>query len=117
MPSTDPARRDGRRRVFVTRYMRNGQGDEFSARDAMSAARSAMTAMKDMHRATAFAAASPGSIARTEFATMAGAADECIAKIAGIDTIGPQVVRHHNTGLLTEMIADLEARLTEPAAG
>ncbi|MEV4188809.1 hypothetical protein AB0J28_45990 [Streptosporangium canum] len=37
--------------------------------------------------------------------------------IAGIDTIGPQMVRHHNTRLLTEMIADLEAQLTEPAAG
>ncbi|MEU0572571.1 hypothetical protein ABZ297_45200 [Nonomuraea sp. NPDC005983] len=73
--------------------------------------------MKDMHRATIFAAASPGSIARAEFDTMAKAADECITKIAGIDKIGPQVVRHHNTGLLTEMIADLEARLTEPAAG
>ncbi|MFI7696997.1 hypothetical protein ACIBQ6_48570 [Nonomuraea sp. NPDC049655] len=71
-------------RVFVTRYMRNGQGDEFSARDAMSAARSAMTAMKDMHHATAFPAAGPGSIARAEFATMAKAADECITKISGI---------------------------------
>ncbi|GAA1626658.1 hypothetical protein GCM10009733_024240 [Nonomuraea maheshkhaliensis] len=29
----------------------------------------------------------------------------------------PQVVGHHNTSLLTEMITDLEARLTEPAAG
>lgn len=33
----------------------------------------------------------------------------------GIDELGPQIVRHHNTGLLTQMIADLEARLTEPA--
>lgn len=42
MPSTDQARR----RVFVTRYMRHGHGDEFSARDAMSAARAAMTAVE-----------------------------------------------------------------------
>ncbi|GES07584.1 hypothetical protein Amac_011790 [Acrocarpospora macrocephala] len=42
---------------------------------------------------------------------------EYITKIAGIDKIGPQVVRRHNTGLLTEMITDLEARLAEPAAG
>ena len=48
---------------------------------------------------------------------MAKAADARITKIAGIDTIGPQVVRHHDTGLLTEMIADLEARLSETAAG
>ncbi|TMR97942.1 hypothetical protein [Nonomuraea basaltis] len=46
MPSADPARR----RVFVIRYMRRGHGDEFSARDAMSAARAAMTSVKDMHR-------------------------------------------------------------------
>jgi hypothetical protein len=48
---------------------------------------------------------------------MAQAADECIIKVAGIDKIGPQVVRRENTSLLTQMIADLEARLTEPAAG
>ncbi|GAA3517195.1 hypothetical protein FHR32_005006 [Streptosporangium album] len=113
MPSTDPARR----RVWVTRYMRCGLGDEFSARDAMSAARTAMTAMKDMHRATAFTAGSPGSIARQEFETMAKAAAECLTKISGIDTVGPQVVRRENTSLLTGMIADLEARLAEPAAG
>ncbi|TMR94845.1 hypothetical protein [Nonomuraea basaltis] len=59
----------------------------------------------------------PHSIARKEFATMAKATDECITKVAGIDTVGSQVVRHENTGLLTEMIADLEARLTEPTAG
>lgn len=115
MPSTDPARRGDRRRVFVTRYMHCGLGDEFSARDAMSAARTAMTAMKDMHRAAAFA--SPGSIARQEFDTMAKAADACITKISGIDMIGPQVVQHHNTGLLTEMIIELEARLIETTAG
>ncbi|MEV4065308.1 hypothetical protein, partial [Nonomuraea dietziae] len=34
---------------------RPAPGDEFSARDAMSAARNAMMAMKDMHRATTFA--------------------------------------------------------------
>jgi hypothetical protein len=39
-----------RRRVWTTRYMREGHGDEFSARDAMSAARAAMTSVKDMHR-------------------------------------------------------------------
>jgi cytochrome P450 len=49
--------------------------------------------------------------------TMVKAADECITKVAGIDTVGPQVVRHENTSLLTQMIADLEARFTEPAAG
>jgi hypothetical protein len=27
------------------------------------------------------------------------------------------VVRYHNTSLLTEMITDLEVRITEPAAG
>ncbi|MGP3920018.1 hypothetical protein [Nonomuraea sp. 10N515B] len=81
MPSADRARR----RVFVTRYMRSGHGDEFSARDAMSAARAAMTSVKDMHRATTFEAGNPHSIARKEFATMAQAADECITKVAGID--------------------------------
>ncbi|MEV4067869.1 hypothetical protein, partial [Nonomuraea dietziae] len=96
---------------------RPAPGDEFSARDAMSAARNAMTAMKDMHRATTFASDNPGSIARQEFDTMAKAADACITKISCIDKLGPQVVRQHNTGLLTEMIADLEARLAEPAAG
>jgi hypothetical protein len=52
-PSADPARR----RVWTTRYMREGHGDEFSARDAMSAARAAMTSVKDMHRATTYEAA------------------------------------------------------------
>ncbi|MFI6500691.1 hypothetical protein [Nonomuraea typhae] len=47
----------------------------------------------------------------------ARAADECITKISGIDIIGSQVVRQPTTGLLSEMIADLEARLTEPTAG
>ncbi|TDD02962.1 hypothetical protein E1292_22295 [Nonomuraea deserti] len=117
-PSADPARRDAAgRRVFVTRYMLSGHGDEFSARDAMSAARAAMTATKDMHRATTYEAANPHSIARTEFAAMAQAADECITKVAGLDTVGPQVVRQENTSLLTQMIAEMEARLTEPAAG
>ena len=111
MPSADPARR----RVFTTRYMRQGQGDEFSARDAMAAARAAMTSMKDMHRATTYEAANTHSVARTEFATMAQAADECVTKVAGIDKIGPQAVRRENTSLITQMIADLEARLTEPA--
>ncbi|MER6949196.1 hypothetical protein ABT294_34770 [Nonomuraea sp. NPDC000554] len=97
--------------------MRSGHGDEFSARDAMSAARAAMTSVKDMHRATTFEAANPRSIARKEFATMAQAADECITKVAGIEVVGPQAVRRENTTLLTQMIADLEARLTEPAAG
>ncbi|MEV4177132.1 hypothetical protein [Nonomuraea sp. NPDC049709] len=110
MPSTDPARRDaGRRRVFVTRYMRSGHGDEFSAR-------AAMTSVKDMQRATTFEAANPHSIARKEFATMAQAADECITKVAGLEVVGPQAVRHENTSLLTQMITELEARLTEPAA-
>ncbi|WP_344884412.1 hypothetical protein [Nonomuraea antimicrobica] len=71
--------------------------------------------MKNMHRATTFASVSPGPIARAELDTMAKAADECITKIVGIDTIGPQVVRRHDTGLLTEMIANLEARLNQPA--
>jgi hypothetical protein len=113
MPSTDPARR----RTFVTRYMRHGHGDELSARDAMAAARAAMTSVKDMHRATTFEAGNPHSIARTEFETMAQAADECITKVAGLDTVGPQVVRRENTSLLAQMIAELEARFTEPAAG
>ena len=112
-PSADPARR----RVWTTRYMRSGHGDEFSARDAMSAARAAMTSVKDMHRATTFEAANPHSIARTEFATMAQAADECITKVAGLGKIGEKAVRHQNTSLLTQMITDLEARLTEPATG
>ncbi|MFI6744253.1 hypothetical protein ACIBI9_66325 [Nonomuraea sp. NPDC050451] len=106
MPSTDPARR----RVFATRHIRHGHGDEFSARDAMSAARAAMTSVKDMHRATTFEAANPHSIARKEFATLAQAADGCITKVAGIDKVCPHAVRHESTGLLTQMIA-------EPAAG
>ncbi|MEV1005621.1 hypothetical protein [Nonomuraea sp. NPDC050202] len=113
LPSQSPARR----RVFVTRYMRQGLGEEFGARDAMSAARVAMTSVKDMHRATTYEAANPHSIARTEFATMAQAANECITKVAGLDTVGEQAVRRENTSLLTQMIADLEAQLTEPAAG
>ncbi|GAA3711193.1 hypothetical protein GCM10022224_090850 [Nonomuraea antimicrobica] len=48
---------------------------------------------------------------------MAKAADECITKVAGIEVVGPQAVRRENTSLLTQMIADLEARLTEPATG
>ncbi|MGW2214036.1 hypothetical protein ACWCSD_03525 [Nonomuraea sp. NPDC001684] len=113
LPSQIPTRR----RVFVTRYMRQGLGDEFGARDAMSAARTAMTAMKDMHRATTFEAGNDKSIARTEFGTMAMAVDECITKVSGLDTVGPQVVKQENTGLLAQMIAEMEARLTEPAAG
>ncbi|MFF4622715.1 hypothetical protein [Nonomuraea jabiensis] len=109
--SADPVRR----RVWVTRYMRRGHGDEFSARDAMSAARAAMTSVKDMHRATTFEAGNPCSIARKEFETMAQAADECITKVAGIDKVGTQAVRRGNTSLLTQMIADLGARLIEPA--
>ncbi|MEV4805002.1 hypothetical protein AB0K18_33805 [Nonomuraea sp. NPDC049421] len=108
MPSADPARR----RVWVTRYMRSGHGDEFCARDAMSAARAAMTSVKDMHRATTFEAGNPHSIARQEFATMAQAADECITRVSGLDKVGSQVVRTENTSLLMQMIADLEARLT-----
>ncbi|MFI9842256.1 hypothetical protein ACIHFD_34840 [Nonomuraea sp. NPDC051941] len=76
-----------------------------------------MTSVKDMHHATTFEAANSCSIARKEFATMAQAADECITKVAGIDKVDPQAVRQENTSLLTQMIADLEARLTEPAAG
>lgn len=83
----------------------------------MSAARAAMTAVKDMHRTTTFEAANPHSIARTEFATMAQATDECITKVAGLDKLGPQVIRQENTSPLTQMINDLEARLTEPATG
>ncbi|WP_165977271.1 hypothetical protein [Nonomuraea diastatica] len=45
------------------------------------------------------------------------AADEYITKVAGIDTVGPQVVRHENTSLLAQMIAELEARFTGPTAG
>ncbi|MEV6151538.1 hypothetical protein AB0L53_14450 [Nonomuraea sp. NPDC052129] len=44
---------------------------------------------------------------------MATAVDECITKVSGIDKVGPQVVRQENTGLLAQMIAALEARLTE----
>ncbi|WP_431920838.1 hypothetical protein [Nonomuraea jabiensis] len=83
----------------------------------MSATRAATPSVKDMRRATTFEAGNPHSIARQEFHAMAQAADECITKVAGIDTVGPQAVRPENTGLLTQMIADLEARLTEPAAG
>jgi hypothetical protein len=72
------------------------------------------TSVKDMHRATTYEAANTHSIARTEFQAMARAADECITKVAGVDKIGPQAVRRENTSLLTQMIADLEARLTEP---
>ncbi|MEU6721536.1 hypothetical protein ABZ897_59700 [Nonomuraea sp. NPDC046802] len=93
MPSADPAQR----RVFVTPLQRNGHGDEFSARDAMSAARAAMTSVKDMHRATTFEAANPHSMARKEFATMAHAADECIIKKAGLDTVAEQAGRRENT--------------------
>ncbi|MGV9324179.1 hypothetical protein [Streptosporangium sandarakinum] len=101
-PSADPALRDAAgRRVWVTRYMLSGHGDELSARDAMSAARAAMTSVKDMHRAAIFEAANPYSIACTEFATMAQAADECITKVAGLDTVGEQAVRRENTSLLT----------------
>ncbi|MGI5488864.1 hypothetical protein [Microtetraspora malaysiensis] len=75
------------------------------------------TSVKDMHRATTFEAGNPRSIARTEFETMAQAADKCITKVAGLDTVGEQVVRHQNTSLLTQMIIELEARLTEPASG
>ncbi|MGN9845741.1 hypothetical protein ACTMTI_47230 [Nonomuraea sp. H19] len=81
----------------------------------MSAARAAMTSVKDMHRATTSEAGNRHSIARKEFATMAEAADECITKVVGIDKVGPQAVRQENTSLLTQMIADLEARLAAPA--
>lgn len=47
------------------------------------------------------------------YQTVLGTADECITKVAGIDTVGPQAVRPEYTSLLTQMIADLEARLTE----
>ncbi|WP_164903408.1 hypothetical protein [Nonomuraea polychroma] len=66
----------------------------------MSTARTAMTAMKEMHRATTFEAGNPRSIACKEFAAMAKAADECITRVADIDTVGPQAVRHENTSLL-----------------
>ncbi|MEV0149979.1 MULTISPECIES: hypothetical protein [unclassified Nonomuraea] len=97
MPSTDPGRRSDLRRVWVTRYMRNGLGDEFSARDAMSASRNAMTAMKDMHRAITFASGSPGSIARQEFDTMAKPPNA--SEDRRIDTIGPEMVRHYKASL------------------
>jgi hypothetical protein len=63
----------------------------------MSAARAAMTAMKDMHPATTFEATNPHSIARKEFETMAKAADECMTTVADLDKVGPQAVRHENT--------------------
>jgi hypothetical protein len=102
--------------VFVTRYMLSGHGDELSTRDAMSAARAAMTATKDMQCATTFEAANPDSIAPTEFAVMAQAAEECITKVAGLETVGPQVVRRSDTSLLSQMINEMEARLSEPTA-
>ncbi|WP_162795136.1 hypothetical protein [Nonomuraea lactucae] len=46
--------------------------------------------MKDMHRATTFEAGNDKSIARTEFGTMAMAVDECITKLAGLDTVAPR---------------------------
>ncbi|MEV4013128.1 hypothetical protein AB0J35_21725 [Nonomuraea angiospora] len=79
----------------------------------MSAARTAMTAVKDMHRATTFEAGNEKSIARKEFGTMAKAADECITKVSGIDKVGTQVVKQEDTGLLAQMIAAMEARLAE----
>ncbi|GAB2487366.1 hypothetical protein GCM10027187_63520 [Streptosporangium sandarakinum] len=88
-----------------------------SVASAKYAARVAMTSVKDMHRATMLEAADLHSIARMGFATMAQAADECITKIAGLDTVGEQAVRRENTSLFTQLIADLEARLAEPAAG
>ncbi|MET9249974.1 hypothetical protein [Nonomuraea sp. NPDC003709] len=42
--------------------------EDVLARAAMSAARAAMTSMKEMHRATIFEAGNPHSIARKEFA-------------------------------------------------
>ncbi|MFG1880173.1 hypothetical protein ACGFIV_35625 [Sphaerisporangium sp. NPDC049003] len=96
--------------------MRCGHGDEFGARDAMSAARAAMTSVKDMHRATTFEAGNPHSIARKEFEMMAKAAYAWITTVAGVDRIGPQAVRHENNSLLTQMIADREARIAESAA-
>ncbi|MFI9597872.1 hypothetical protein [Nonomuraea sp. NPDC052265] len=48
---------------------------------------------------------------------MAQAADECITQVAGLDTVGEKAVRRENSSLLTQMIADLEARFTEPGAG
>ncbi|MGV9776957.1 hypothetical protein [Streptosporangium sp. NPDC003464] len=36
---------------------------------------------------------------------------------AGLDMVDLQVVRRENTGLPAQMIADLETRLAEPAAG
>jgi len=114
MPSQDPDRKVNKRPVFVTRYMRSGLGDQLSTRDAMSTAR---TAMKDMRRATGFAAESgPETVMRREFGAMAAAAEECITTVAGIDEIGPEVVRRENTSLLTQMIDDLEARLAESPA-
>ncbi|MFI7708422.1 hypothetical protein [Nonomuraea sp. NPDC049480] len=44
---------------------------------------------------------------------MAQAADECITKVAGLNEVGRKVVKQDNTGLLDQMIATLEARLTE----
>jgi hypothetical protein len=41
----------------------------------------------------------------------------CSSTDMTIDTIGPQAVRRENTSLLTQMIADMEARLTEPTTG
>ncbi|NRQ38803.1 hypothetical protein HII36_44320 [Nonomuraea sp. NN258] len=63
----------------------------------VSAARAAMTSVKDMHRATTFEATNSHSISRTEFARMAQIADECLTKVASLDKVGPQVVRTENT--------------------
>jgi uncharacterized caspase-like protein len=44
-------------------------------------------------------------------------APELRVEVAGIDKVGPQVVRHENNRLLTQMITDLEAQLAEPTPG
>ncbi|MBB6550890.1 hypothetical protein [Nonomuraea rubra] len=106
MPSTDPARR----RVFVTRYMRHGNGDELSAprRDGRRTSGDGIgQGHAPRHR---FRGRQPPlDRAHGVRIDVAQAADECITKVAGLDKVGPQVVRQENTSLLAQVIALLQA--------
>ncbi|MDI3420441.1 hypothetical protein [Streptomyces luteolus] len=113
MPSRDPLKRGAR----VTRFHKNGQGDEFGARDALLACRKTVAYMGDMHRACTFEANNPNSIDAEAFGQMADAAEGGMRTISGVERLGSRAVQNQGTmRRQAERIADLEAQIAELTA-
>lgn len=111
--SRDPRRQ----RASVTRFTLSGQGDEFSAEDALHASRLAITAMEDMRRSCRYEAGNIHGSTPETYAKMADAVEGCIQTVSGVTDLGVAVRRLKNENLaLSQRIAQLEARLDHSGA-